>query len=131
MKHSIPIAEFVGLKPKLYSYITDEIKIGLMYDEEGNVNINFSVKGDKKAKGSQKVVVKNDVYHNNFMNILFEPNTTNKGILKKLQHNIRSYKHELYSITQEKIVLSGVDSKRWIKSDGITSYAHGHKAISN
>jgi len=42
---------------------------------------------------------------------------------------IRSFNHELYTITLNKIGLSCYDDKRYILEDGVTSLAYGHKKI--
>ena len=55
--------EFIGLRPKCYSYLTDD----------GNV--------DKKAKKAQKCVIKKEVMFNNYLECLKEK----KKILKKQQ----------------------------------------------
>jgi hypothetical protein len=101
----VAINEFVGLKPKMYATKTDQ-------------------KEDKKAKGVQKVVVKKDICFEDYKTVLFE-----HTVLTREQNTIRSSKHNLYTINQNKIALSGVDTKRWIKDDGVSSYAHGHYAI--
>ena len=100
------IMEFVGLKPKMYAIKTED-------DKES-----------KKAKGVQKAVVNKDLTFENYKTVLCE-----HSILRKEQRGIRSSKHKLYTIAQNKIALSGIDTKRWINDDGITSYAHGHYAI--
>ena len=49
---SIPIVEFVGLKSKMYSYIKNDEK------------------GDKTAMGIKKNVIKNDLKHEDYKNVL-------------------------------------------------------------
>lgn len=50
--------------------------------------------------------------------------------IKQTQNTIRSIKHNVYSIEQEKIVLSPFDDKRYIiESNGIDTLAWGHYAI--
>ena len=70
------ITEFVGLRPKMYSY--DILKEG------GG--------GDKKAKGVKKDVVKRNITHSDYLRVLDE---------EKVQYNdmnaIRSSKHEIGS----------------------------------
>ena len=39
---------------------------------------------------------------------------------------IRSSKHQLYTMEINKVSLSAYDDKRWIKDDGVSSYAYGH-----
>jgi hypothetical protein len=105
--NGVPIREYIGLKPKMYSYITETEEV-------------------KKAKGVQKSVVKQDIDFNDYENVL-----KNHTILRKDQNSIRSYKHQIHSISQKnKIALNALDTKRWIKTDGISSYALGHHRIS-
>ena len=48
------------------------------------------------------------------------------GRIHSKMNVIRSIKHQLYTIEINKVSLSAYDDKRWIKKDGISSYAHGH-----
>ena len=41
-------------------------------------------------------------------------------------NTIRSYKHDVYSISQTKIGLCSFDDKRYILDDNISTYAYGH-----
>jgi len=44
--------------------------------------------------------------------------------------SIRTEKHQISSYHLNKVSLSPFDDKRFILSDGITSYAYGHRKIS-
>ena len=99
----IPITEFVGLRSKMYSYVKDNDK------------------GGKTAKGIKKNVIKNDIKHEDYKNVLFN----NKQIHHEMK-TIRSSKHELGSYEINKISLSCFDDKRFIHQNGITSYAYGN-----
>jgi hypothetical protein len=100
-----PIIEFAGLKPKMYAIRTQEYE-------------------SKKAKGVNKMVTENEIYMSDFKDVLEQ-----KIILKKCQNAIRSFKHQIYSISQNKIALSGICTKRWILDDGVSSMAYGHYKI--
>ena len=102
----MPITEFVGLKSKMYSYIKD------------------NKKGGKTAKGIKKNIIKKDITHENYKQTLFE----NKQMHHKMK-TIRSQNHQLGSYEINKVSLSCFDDKRFIHSNGITSYAYGHTAI--
>jgi hypothetical protein len=52
-----------------------------------------------------------------------------KFLLHKM-NMIRSYKHQLYSVTLNKRSLSCFDDKRYLLDDGIHSWAYGHYRIS-
>jgi hypothetical protein len=100
-----PIDEFVGLKPKMYSFSTCNKEV-------------------KKAKGVARSVVENELSLFDYKDVLY-----NKKIITKEQNAIRSYKHEIYSIKQNKIALNGCDTKRYINLDGVSSYSYGHYKI--
>ena len=93
------ITEFVGLRPKMYSYTK----------ENGG--------GDKKAKGVKKDVIKKNITHSDYVRVLEDYNDMNL---------IRSNKHQIGSYTMHKVSLSCHDNKRYILDDGINTRAHGH-----
>jgi hypothetical protein len=98
------ITEFVGLRPKLYSFKTDD----------GHEK--------KTCKGVKKNVVKNKITLEDYRNTLYTHK--NKEIT---QNGIRSYEHQLYTETQSKVALSCCDDKIWISDDNITCVSFGHK----
>ena len=67
----VPISEYVGLRPKMYSVITKEEEI-------------------RKAKGIKKNVVKNQITHENYLDCLFEGKT-----FKHQMNMLRSYNHQI------------------------------------
>ena len=94
------IDEFVGLKSKMYSLISN------------NMEMN-------KAKGLN---LKSK--HKDYVNVLF-----NKIILRHKMKRILSERHNIGSYVINKISLSCYDDKRFILNDGINSLAYGHKNI--
>ena len=98
------ITEFVTLRPKTYSYSTDDGK------------------EDKKAKGTKKCVIKRMIKFNDYKNCLLK----NKVILKSQQRFI-SKKHNVYTENINKIALSNNDDKRILSPDKVTSYPYGYK----
>ena len=98
------ITEFVTLRPKTYSYLTD-------YGKE-----------DKKAKGTKKCIIKRMIKFNDYKNCLLKDK-----VLLKLQQRLTSKKHDVYTENINKIVLSSNDDKRIVLSDKITSYPYGYK----
>jgi len=78
-----PIAEFVGLRSKLYSFRT--------VDEEEK----------KICKGIKKSVVRNMLRFEDFKNCLFDM----REVMREC-NTLRSYHHEMYSISFNKVVLS-------------------------
>ena len=84
----IPINEFIGLRSKMYSYLQDTNECG------------------KTAKGIKKNVIKKDIKHENYKDILFN----NKQVYHKMK-TIRSQRHQLGSYETNKISLSCFDNK--------------------
>ena len=97
------ITEFIALRPKTYSYLTDNDKI------------------DKKAKGTKKCAINKMIKFDDYKNCLLN----NKILLKSHQRFI-SKKHDVYKEDVNKIALSNDDDKRIISSDKITSYPYGY-----
>ena len=104
----MPITEFVGLRSKMYSYMKDNDK------------------GGKTAKGIKKNIIKKNITHENYKNVLF-----NNKQMHHTMKTIRSNNHQLGSYELNKVSLSCFDDKRYILKDSITSYAYGHHAINN
>ena len=101
----IPILEYVGLRPKMYSIVKDD----------GNI---------RKAKGVKKYVVKKHIVHENYKETLFNQTTFRHGM-----NALRSMGHQMYGMYMNKISLSPLDTKRYILEDGIRTLAFGHYAI--
>ena len=99
------ITEFVTLRPKTYSYLTDDGK------------------EDKKAKGTKKCVIKRMIKFDDYKKCLLN----GEVILKSQQRSI-SKKHDVYKENINKIALSNNDDKRIVSSDKITSYPYGYKS---
>ena len=93
------IMEFVTLRPKTYSYLTDDGKEG------------------KKAKGTKKCIIKKMIKFNDYKKYLL-----NDEVIFKSQQRFISKKHDVYTENINKIALSNNDDKRIISSDKITSY---------
>ena len=83
------IMEFVTLRPKTYSYLTDDGK------------------GDKNAKGTKECVIKRMIKFNDYKNCLLK----DEAILKSQQRFI-SKKHDVYTENFNKKALSNNDDKR-------------------
>ena len=85
------IAEFVGLRFKLYAF---RIQDG---------------KASKKCKGVKKVVVKNALTFENYKDCLFN------GTTSRAQFNVlRSRKHDVTTECVTKVALSAMDDKRYV-----------------
>ena len=98
------ITEFVTLRPKTYSYLTDDCK------------------EDKKTKGTKKCVIKRMIKFHDYKNCLLKDE-----VLLKSQQRFISKKHDVYTENINEIALSINDDKRLIAPDKITSYPYGYK----
>ena len=92
------ITEFVALRPKTYSYLTDD------------------------CKGTKKCVIKRMIKFNDYKNCLL-----NGEVVLKSQQRFKSKGHDVYTENINKVALSSNDDKRLIASDKITSYPYGYK----
>ena len=100
------ITESIALRPKTYSYLTDNDKI------------------DKKAKGTKKCVIKKMIKFDDYKKCLL-----NDKVILKSQQKFISNKHDVYTEDVNKIALSNDDDKRIVSSNKITSYPYGYKEI--
>ena len=97
------ITEFIALRPKTYSYLTDNDKI------------------DKKAKGTKKYAIKKMIKFDHYKKCLL-----NDKVILKSQQRFISTKHDVYTENINKIALSYDDHKRIVSSNKITSYPYGY-----
>ena len=98
------ITEFVTLRPKTYSYLTDDGK------------------EDKKAKGTKKCIIKRMIKFDDYKNCLLKDK-----VLLKSQQKFINKKHDVYTEDINKIALSNDNDKRTLSSYKITSYRYGYK----
>ena len=98
------ITEFVALRPKTYSYLTDDCK------------------GYKEAKGTKKCVIKRMIKFDDYKSFLL-----NSEVILKSQQTFISKGHDVYTENINKIALSSNGDKRIVSSDKITSYPYGYK----
>ena len=97
------ITEFVALRPKAYSYKTND-------------NIEL-----KKAKGTKECVAKKMLSFSNYKNCLFD-----NGNVLRSQQRYKSENHIVYTENINKVALSCNDDKRFVATDGIESYPYGY-----
>ena len=95
------IMEFVTLRPKTYSFLTDDGK------------------EDKKAKGTKKCIIKKMIKFNDYKKCLL-----NGEIILKSQQRFISNKYDVYTENVNKIALSNDDDKRIVSLDKISSYPY-------
>jgi hypothetical protein len=102
-----PIKEFVGLKPKMYSIL------------------DACDKEKKTAKGiSRRLTV--EMRHEAYKQALFD-----EKCFMATMNQIRSVKHEVYTMTLTKSGLSPYDDKRFVLNDRVSTLAFGHYRIAN
>ena len=97
------ITEFVTLRPKTYSYLTDDSK------------------EDKKSKGTKKCVIKKMIKFDDCKKCLL-----NDEVILKSQKRFMSNKHDVYTENVNKIALGNNDDKRIVSSNKIASYPYGY-----
>ena len=97
------ITEFVALRPKAYSYKTED-----------NVEL-------KKAKGTKKYIINKMLNFNDYKNGFFD----NVKVLRS-QLRFKSENHSVYTENINKIALSCNDDKRFVATDRIESYPYGY-----
>ena len=113
--NGLPIYEFVGLRSKLYSYIS------IQRDEDKKLILTESKKAKGVSKSSVKKFMKFDEYYSCIVN---------KNIIEKETISIRSKNHQLMTLKINKSALSSFDDKNYILDDGITTYPYGYYKIS-
>ena len=96
------ITEFVTLRPKTYSFLTDDGK-------------------EDKAKGTKKCIIKKMIKFNDCKKCLL-----NGEIILKSQQRFISNKYDVYTENINKIALSNNDDKRIVSLNKITSYPYGY-----
>jgi hypothetical protein len=99
------ILEGVFLKAKMYSTL------------EACGNEKSTAKGVKMS--AQKKLT-----HQHYKGILFDG-----GRMRTTMNMMRNDRHEMNTITLNKVSLSAYDDKRYLHSDGVTSLAYGHCKI--
>ena len=97
------ITEFVALRPKAYSYKTED-----------NVE-------SKKAKRTKKCIINKMLNFKDYKNCLF-----GNGKVLRSQKRFKSENHSVYTENINKIALSRDDDKSFVAADGIESYPYGY-----
>ena len=104
--HSKRIMEFVGLRSKMYSCLI-----------EGGKNI-------RKAKGVDRIAVKKQLTHSDYLSILQQSDEHRKTITV-MQQNIISRQQRIYTTENKKLGLAPFDDKRYLIGN-IETLPHGH-----
>ena len=105
--------EFVGLKAKLYSYITDD----WCYE-----NDEVRRTSEKKiSKGTDRATIKHVLRHADYITCLFDKVKFTREVTRIVSKN-----HHLTTATMSKIVLSYDDDKRVMVENSFHTLAWGH-----
>ena len=99
------MTEFIALRSKTYSYLTDDCK------------------EYKKAKGTKKCFIKRTLKFSDYKDCLL-----NNKIVLKSQQRFKSERYDVYTEEVNKISLSSNDDKRLQIFDRITTYPYGTSA---
>ena len=100
------IDEYISICPKVYAIETD----------------SKNKKPIKKIKGCKRSVIQKEISVADFRKCLLESKT-----IKKEQRRFGSKYHQLFTISQKKVVLELLDAKRvWLPPNYIHSLAYGH-----
>lgn len=108
--NGVLLEEVVSLMSKLYS-------VKLCKEQNKNNVI-------KKAKGVKNLYLKKNVHFEHYKQCLFENN-----IITAQFNTIRSFNHQLYSVTEVKKALSCNDDKRYILPDKIHTLPFNHYSL--
>ena len=101
---SVPLKEFIALNPKVYSFRSEH-------------------ENSKKLKGISKVVVKKEITHEDYKEVL----ETGKSIDKEVT-SIRSIKHDLFTLKQVKTALTCYYDKMYM-IDNNNCVPYGYKNL--
>ena len=90
--HSLPLREWIGLNPKVYSLI--------------HKNKKKEWENKKTLKGVSKAVVKNNIEHKDYVDVISTDSVAVRDVV-----SIRSFNHQLYTFKQPKIALTSFYDK--------------------
>ncbi len=129
------IKEVISLKPKMYSVLTEKLTCKKEHECEescGNTK-NCTITHECSAvcfrghhvtaKGVKKVAQRG-ISHADYREVLEKQSTTMTSC-----RTIRSFNHNLYSISIKKRGLSSFDDKKFILDNGISTLSYGHYRI--
>ena len=113
--NSVPMKEFVGLRPKCYAFVCT-----------GKVDKNVVQHGrpveKKTAKGVKRKVKDDHLHFSHYLDALHSFQT-----FVCRQNLISSTTHSVHTVHQRKVELTAFDTKRWLCEDTIHTHSHGHK----
>ena len=113
--NSVPIQEFVGLRPKCYAFNCTGKVDKNVFEHTGPVE-------KKTAKGVKRKVKDDHLHFAHFMDKLrsFKPYVCKQNLISSTSHTVRT-------VHTRKIGLTAFDMKRWMCEDTVHTHSHGHK----
>jgi len=121
---------YIAERKKIPGLFSDETKGAIMTDfcalRAKSYSFILAGKEKIKAKGIRKHVVDNHMTFDDHKKCLFG---VEKMDVNRENVSIRSFKHELMTISTNKLTLNNFDDKRVILEDKIHTLAHGHYGI--
>ena len=112
--NSVPMEEFVVLRPKCYAF-----KHSGTVDKNVAQHTNPSEK--KTAKGVKRKVKDDHLHFRHYLDAL-----KNVQSFVCRQNLLTSTKHTVRTVHQRKVGLTAFDTKRWLCDDTIHIHSHGH-----
>ena len=110
--NSLIIKEFLALSPKVYSIIHQHV------DDKNEYHENYN---KKTLKGVSKVVVKKEIKHENYVQVLETSVPIKKDVVR-----ITSKNHQLQTITNNKTTLTNFYDKQ-VMLDSINCVPFGYR----
>ncbi len=88
--------------------------------------IKYGDKSEYKsnAKGLQKSVLKKNITHDHYKEVLFNNNTYSTKM-----HRIQNKFHKIETIELNKLIFTPIDDKRYILDNGINTLPFAHKTV--
>ena len=113
--NSVPMREFVGLRPKCYALLcTGKV--------DKNVVQHTRPVEKKTAKGVKRNVKDDHLHFNHYLDAL-----RNFQTFVCKQNLISSTLHTVLTVYNRKVGVTAFDTKRWLCVDNVRTHSHGHK----
>ena len=113
--NSIPMEEFVWLRPKCYAFLcTGKV--------DRNVLQHVGSVEKKSAKGVRRNVKDEHLHFSHYLDILrtFKSYVCKQNLLSSTNHTVRT-------VHSPKVGLTAFDTKRWLCEDIVHTHSHGHR----
>ena len=113
--NSVPMREFVGLRPKCYAFLCTA-------KMDGNVVQHDRPVEKKTAKGVKRKAKDEHLHFSQYLDVLHTLQT-----FVSRQNLISSTAHSVRTVHQRKVGITAFDTKRWLCEDTINTHSHGHR----